>query len=161
MMNKKAFTLIELLVVVLIIGILAAIALPKYEKAVVKSRFAEAMMNLKTIYEADKACRLETGENCHITDLAALPAGQTYTSNFKIGTQPSGWETENFIYIGSDFIQDVAAEADVAAYYKKEDVCLCLGENGFSVGTSSDCGSPAATLDYNKLLGISADCECC
>jgi type IV pilus assembly protein PilE len=64
-MTKKiynGFTLIELLVVVLIIGILAAIAVPQYRISVLKSRYSALYVNLKSLAEAEERFYLENGQ---------------------------------------------------------------------------------------------------
>ncbi len=61
--TAHGFTLIELLVVVLIIGILAAVAVPQYQKAVEKSRITQAMVFLNAVYKGYQLCVLQYGES--------------------------------------------------------------------------------------------------
>ena len=61
MKNKLGFTLIEMLVVVLIIGILAGIALPQYNRAVEKAKVAQALITLKYMRDRGQEFMLQHG----------------------------------------------------------------------------------------------------
>ena len=54
--NQSGFTLLEIIIVIIIIGILASLALPKFFKTVEFSRSAEALGNLGSIRRAMDVC---------------------------------------------------------------------------------------------------------
>ena len=143
---------------VLIIGILAAVALPQYQKAVVKAKFTEALMNLKAIAEADKVCQMAGGTDewgrCKITDLDVRIPGKEISYR----CADVAIETEDFIYWASS---DCCGYAHATVQYKKEDVCLCYNYGGSSfpglnIGSDGIIDTPPS-YDYAKLLGLPGD----
>lgn len=142
MTNKKeAFTLIELLVVVLIIGILTAVAVPQYQKAVEKTRATEAMFILKSIRE--------------LQDVYFLTHG-TYTQNLtdldiKI-KNPKGFR----VFIGSCSVYAYNDNKRYGIYYYLPS-SRTGSECGAKKGTEISCGTEASanetkTWEYVKKI---------
>ena len=88
-MKNKAFTLIELLVVVLIIGILAAIALPQYQRAVDKSRVATMLPLMRRWVDALALYKLEHG--------SYLNEEEGHPSSADLGVSwPTDWQCNEY-----------------------------------------------------------------
>ena len=151
------FTLIELLVVVLIIGILAAIALPKYEMAVIKSRIAQVLPFMTSVKQAQETYYMANGtytdkwddldvsapagvttQACivggHDTECFTFPSGvrcslRSYENVMYCSGGPSKLPGIGMAYMHSNIVKTVGPRICLALLTNPEQdkVCLSLG----------------------------------
>lgn len=105
--NRKGFTLIELLIVVVIIGILAAIAIPKFAATKDKAKLASVRTDLRNMMTAQEAyfsdfatygtfAQLQTASSFTLSSgntMTVTPAANGYTGTATNGTISSGLKT--------------------------------------------------------------------
>ena len=105
-MKNKGFTLLELLVVVLIIGILAGIALPQYQKSVEKAKLSEALLNFQTLKNAMDRYMLQNV--CPDSDIH-------WPNDIQLDIELSGGDFGDNIYSTKNF--SYAADCNSRYYY--------------------------------------------
>ena len=136
MKNKKGFTLIELLVVILIIGILVAIALPQYQHAVIKSKYATMKGYVMSIKQAQKEYRMSSGNGTYAPVFGSLNLdlpctngliGTTCVINNEIGlriTSEGSYGPQAYGYLGTK-----SGSLYFAAYYDGRRYCQANKSN--------------------------------
>ena len=122
----------------LIIGILSAVALPQYTKAVEKARLTEVLTNLKYAQDQMKIRYMECGEECmgNAKDYLELSGGEWgHVADGSFVPDSTSYTTKHFTYY---------FDRELSAYPKKGDYDITFGGNWETIieGTTRRCYAP-------------------
>ena len=173
------FTLIELLVVVLIIGILAAIAVPQYQRAVDKSRYATLMPVASTVKNAQETFYMASamysndlqdldislpgtvdGNKAEFGDGVKVEVSADANSDY-VSASKDGLENKYVMYFAKseNFPKEVHCEALSSSDRAKQ---LCVSMGGTEIGANGKYtvyvleGSGSGTLNGGSSSGGNA-----
>lgn len=142
-LRTKAFTLTELLVVVIVLGVLAAVAVPKFTRVLETRRTTEAESLMSAVrMEQEKRCTLGqnyTGNFSNIPSVAyaRVSDGQAKTSNYTYTLTQTGVKAAR---PGKDYSLEISS-------YRDGEIC-CRGEGCSSLNKNYPvCGSAAVEDD--------------
>jgi len=133
--RSSGFTLIELMMVVAILGILAAIAVPRYISYVYKSKTTEAIGFLAEIKARQESYRADFGQYCNVSGTLS---NTSWNPSGTPSNVPQAWDTASTI--GKNWTQLGATPPGGRVLFRYLTVAGAPGSNPSGSGWSSDLG---------------------
>lgn len=153
----KGFTLIELLVVVLIIGILSAVALPQYEKAVMRSRFTQMVTAARSIVQAQHIFYMENGE--YTADLNDLDVVFPDSKEGAVSLREGSCNISTPPRVVCILHKGNAALASLVWFYDNN-VRICYSYRSTNFAGDSLCSAEMKNDDWYDGCGGDGGCHC-
>lgn len=173
--NQSGFTLIEVMIVVVIIGILAAVAIPNFRKFQLKAKTSEVKVNIGAIRTAEESFFADSGRYSVATASPGLSATPNQKQPFVINGGPGvsfseiGWFPDGEVYFTYavstnailntytvDAIADIDADASVQVWGYVHENATGATVNGFHGCSSAGVYDPAGSTGLLNTVGACA-----